>query len=138
MTMKRSLAALCGFAVVFATSLLATAQEPKRSRPAEGSAPPTAKRPYDSSRRVPDHFGQISLTAEQRESMYKIRGKYQDKIDSLEKQVQEVRAQVLSECEALLTDTQKQLLEHRRKAAAEGRKARASSKPQVKSVKATN
>src|SRR4051812_5732257 len=105
MTMKRPIAALCGCSIVLATSLLATAQEPKRTGPAEGSAPPTTKRPSDSSRRVPDHFGQVSLTAEQRESMYKIRAKYQDKIDTLEKQVQEVRAQVVSECEALLSDT---------------------------------
>jgi Spy/CpxP family protein refolding chaperone len=123
--MKRSLATVLGLAVVFATSLLATAaQEPKAAKPAEGTPPPSTKRPYDPSRRVPDHFGQIGLTAQQRDSIYKIRGKYQEKIGPLEKQIREINTQMMSECESLLTTTQKELLEQRRKAASEGRRGR--------------
>ncbi len=77
------------------------------------------------SRRVPRYFGQIGLTPEQRESIYKIQGKHEAKINALEKQIADARAEMLKECESVLTDTQKQLLEQRRKAAGAKGKAAA-------------
>jgi Spy/CpxP family protein refolding chaperone len=99
---------------------------------AQEGMPPAARRSGDSTRRVPDFFGQIGLTPEQREAIYKIRGKHQAKIDELEKQIDEVQAQMLGECEGVLTDTQKQMLAQRRKAAGAGKKAEESEKAKGK------
>ena len=84
---------------------------------------PETKRTYDPTRRVPDYFGQIGLTPEQRETIYKVRAKHQSQIDALEKQITELQTQMLAECEGVLTDTQKQLLDQRRRAATNGKKA---------------
>lgn len=99
------------------------AQEPARGKAVEKADAPAVKRNYDPARRVPDYFGQIGLTNEQRETIYKIRGKHQQQINELEKQIEALQAQMLKECESVLTDAQKQILEHRRRAAAEGKKA---------------
>src|SRR4051794_29719223 len=90
-----------------------SAQEPGAGKTAEKSDAPNFKRTYAPPRRAPDYFGQIGLTNEQRESIYKIRAKPQQKIDDLEKQIAAIQAQSLTECEAVLTDAQKQLIEHR-------------------------
>lgn len=119
----RALAAALGLS--FVISLAAwplPAQEPAPGKAAEKSAL-QPKRAYDPARRVPDYFGQIGLTGEQREAIYKIRGKHLQKIDELERQIDAIQAQMLHECEAVLTDTQKQLLEHRRRAGVQGKKA---------------
>jgi hypothetical protein len=115
---RRAVAIFLGLtATMLPGALPLTAQEPGSTKSAAKTAPPTTKRTYDPSRRVPDYFGQIGLTPEQKESIYKIRAKHQQKIDELEKQIAQIHAQMLSESEALLTDTQRQLLEHRRRAA---------------------
>ena len=72
-------------------------------------------------RRVPDHFGQIGLTSEQRTNIYGIQTRRFEKIDALEKQIAQERSEMLSECEGILTETQKKLLENLRKAATETR-----------------
>jgi hypothetical protein len=99
------------------------AQEPKGK--AAKSDAPSAKRKSDPARSVPDYFGQIGLTTEQRERIYKIQGKHQTKIDELEKQIDDIQAQSLSECEAVLTDTQKKLLAQNRKEAEARKQAKA-------------
>src|SRR5262249_31481991 len=104
-----SLAAVLALAAAGATL---NAQEPKTKAAAKAAAP-AAKKKNDPSRSVPDYFGQIGLTDEQRERIYKVRGKHQARIDELEKQIDEIQAQMLKECEGVLTDTQKQLLEQR-------------------------
>jgi Spy/CpxP family protein refolding chaperone len=111
-------AGLAAVLLIAAASL--NAQEPKaKSKPAAKGDP---------ARRVPDYFGQIGLTAEQRESIYKIQGTHQARIDELEKEIDDIRAKSLSECEAVLTDTQKQMLEQRRKDAAAKKKGSAEKK----------
>jgi hypothetical protein len=92
------------------------AQEPKVPPSETKTKPAPAKRSFDSARRVPAYFGQLGLTDEQRESIYKIQGTHFPKIDSLEKQIAAIRAQNLTECEALLTASQKTLLEQKREA----------------------
>ena len=87
--------------------------------------PPAEKKAADPSRRVPPLFGQIGLTPEQKEEIYKIRAKHQAQIESLQKQIAQLQAEMLAECEAVLTDSQKQLLALRREAAARARKAKA-------------
>jgi len=60
------------------------AQEPSASK--TESKTKTIKRSSDPARRVPRYFGQLGLTAEQRESIYRIQGKQMPKIEALEKQ----------------------------------------------------
>jgi len=79
----------------------------------------TAKRAFDPARRVPMYFGQLGLTDEQKESIYALQAKQMPKIEALEKQVEDLRAQMLRDCEAMLSPTQKQLLEQRRTGGAE-------------------
>ena len=50
------------------------AQEPKVPPSETKTKPAPAKRSFDSARRVPVYFGQLGLTDEQRESIYKIQG----------------------------------------------------------------
>lgn len=95
------------------------AQEPSK---ADGPVQPALKS-NDVARRVPSYFGQIGLTPEQRESIYKIRSGHQQKILDLQKQIADAQAAMLVECETVLTDAQKKLLDFRRQSAAEKRKA---------------
>jgi hypothetical protein len=99
------------------------AQESKQAK-AQPKAK-AAKKPVDPSRRVPNYFGQLGLTDEQKESIYKIQAKHQPRIEALEKQLDEIRAQSLKECEAALTDTQRKMLAERRTIAAEARTKKA-------------
>lgn len=88
------------------------------------------RKPLDPSRRVPNYFAQLGLSEAQRESIYKIQAKHQARIDALEKQLEELRAQSLKECEAVLTADQKKMLAERRASAAESRaKKRAAAAP---------
>lgn len=87
--------------------------------PAPKPAAPTAKKKQDPSRRVPRNFGQIGLTTEQRSSIYAIQAKRLEKIEALEKQIATEKAEMLAECEGVLNETQKKLLDNLRKAASE-------------------
>jgi hypothetical protein len=91
------------------------AQEPASSK----SAAPVPKKKQDPSRRVPSYFGQIGLTTEQRASIYGFQARRIEKIDALEKQVAAEKAGMLADCEGVLNETQKKLLDNLRQAAAE-------------------
>ena len=107
------------------------AQESKAPQTETKTKAKTARRAYDPARRVPPYFGQLGLSTEQREEIYKIQGKQMAKIESLEKQIEELRAQMLQDCEGVLTTPQKQVLDQRRAGAATARSKRSSiSKPQ--------
>ncbi len=80
------------------------------------SSPPAQKK---QTRRVPDYFGQIGLTPEQKNSIYAVVDRRREKIEALEKQIAAERAEMLTECEAVLNETQKKLLDNLRKAADE-------------------
>jgi hypothetical protein len=110
-------------------SLRLAAQEPaKAGAPAPAESAP-AKRVNDPTRRVPPFFGQIGLTPEQREEVYKIRGKHGVRIAELQKELARAQAEMLADCETVLSDTQKQLLETRRRASAASQEARRKSAP---------
>jgi Spy/CpxP family protein refolding chaperone len=113
---------------IVAGGLPLSAQESGKAKPEVKAR--TAKRAYDPSRRVPNHFGQLGLTEEQREAIYGIQAKHQEKIDELERQLDELRAQSLHECEGVLTATQKKSLADRRARASEARAKRGSTKAQ--------
>lgn len=104
--------------ISLAAATLLHAQEPSETTHPSKADTPAVGRRNDPARRVPDFFGQIGLTPEQREAIYKIRARHQAKIAELEKQIAEIQAQEVNECEGMLTEAQKQLLAQRRKAAA--------------------
>jgi hypothetical protein len=104
-------------------SLPLIAQEPGNA-PAQVRVRTPGKRVFDPTRRVPRYFGQLGLSGAQKESIYKIQAKHQPKIDELQKQLLELRAQTVKECETVLTDSQKKMLEDRRAGAAEARARR--------------
>ncbi len=126
MSLRRRVVTVICFtiAAIAASVLTAGAQTPARpgdapaapKPPASAAKPGELKRKYDPARRVPPYFGQIGLNINQRESIYKIRSKHQAKIDELEKQIATAQAGMLSECEGVLTETQKKLLENLRTA----------------------
>ncbi|MGP0065978.1 MAG: hypothetical protein ACLQGP_20555 [Isosphaeraceae bacterium] len=98
----------------------------------EPSAPKAkARKAFDPARRVPMYFGQLGLTDEQREEIYAIQAKGMPKIEALEKQIEDLRAQMLRDCEVTLTPAQKQLLEQRRAGGADtrSRKSAPAAKP---------
>ena len=115
-TVRFGVLAAGAVAVMMAGTFPLGAQEAKPSPKAESAGRPAAKRSSDASRRVPPFFGQLGLTPEQREEIYTIRRKHQDKIDALTKQLADIQAEMLTECESVLDDTQKQMLETRRNA----------------------
>ena len=120
---KSGIVALGALAIALIGGLSTVAQEPAASK-----AAPIPKKKQDPSRRVPPYFGQIGLTPEQRESVYAVQAKHYEKIAALEKQIADIKAGSLAECEGVLTDVQKKLLDNLRRAGAEPAK-KAAPKP---------
>lgn len=129
MSLRRSIAVALSAAAltIFSGSLPLVAQETGKAK-ADAKAKPAAKRANDPSRRVPNHFGQLSLTDAQRETIYRLQAKHQAKIDDLEKQLDDLRAESLRECEAVLTPAQKKALADRRARASDARAKRAAAR----------
>jgi Spy/CpxP family protein refolding chaperone len=114
---------------LLAGGLPLAAQEPGKTTVDAKTKTKSTKRAYDPARRVPNFFGQLGLSDAQKESIYKIQGKHMPQIDALEKQLEDLRVQMLAECESVLTGPQKQMLADRRNSAAEARTKRAGSAP---------
>ena len=92
-----------GVALVGAMGLLPSlAQEP--AKPSEAAA---AAKPF---RRVPPYFAKAGATPDQKAKIYAIRGRHQEKIAELRRQIVEAEAAELAECEAVLMDSQRKLL----------------------------
>lgn len=125
-TVRLGVLAAGAVAMMLVGTLPLDAQEAKPSPKAESAGRPAAKRSNDTSRRVPPFFAQLGLTPEQKEDIYTIRRKHQDKLDALAKQLADVQAEMLTECESVLDDTQKKMLETRRNTKRPAAKARAS------------
>src|SRR5262245_58151601 len=108
--------------MILSSDLPLGAQEPRGGSQADSpTKTKTYKKAFDRSTRVPMYFGQLGLTEDQRASIYKVQGMHMPKIEALEKQIEEIRGQMMKECEAVLTPAQKQLLEQRRAAGVESR-----------------
>jgi hypothetical protein len=90
------------------------AQEP-------GGAP--ARKAVNPAHRVPTYFAQVGLTPDQRQKVYSVREKYAARVADLKKQIADIQAEELADCEKVLTDSQKQLLSQFRSAG--GRRSRA-------------
>lgn len=103
-----------GLAAVLAAGTLPVLAQTPGNVPRASAKP--ARKGYNPARRVPPYFGKVGLSTDQKETIYSIRGKYQEKIASLQQQIDEMRAQELSECEEVLSDSQRQLLNQERPA----------------------
>src|SRR4051812_4221468 len=99
---RRTVIGAFGFVLASLIALPLAAQEPTKGKPADTQRPPVEKKVFDASRRVPSHFGQIGLTPEQKEAIYKIRGKNLAQIESLQKQIAQLQCETLTECESVL------------------------------------
>lgn len=77
-------------------------------------------------RRLPNHFGKLELTDEQRSKIYELQDKHEARIDKLEAELKALKASSLADYETVLTAEQKkQLAEHRTKATERTRVRRA-------------
>ena len=127
---RKAYAAGLGVALILGAGFLGDVQG---QEPSGKSA--SGKKKSDPSRRVPPLFGDIGLTSEQKEKIYSIRAKHAGKIAELQRQIDDLEAQSLKECETVLTSTQKKMLEDRRKIDKEQSEERASKKKSSKASK---
>lgn len=85
---------------------------------ADDSAPPVTENAVDASpralanqyRRVPNYFGQLGLSAEQRERIYDLRHPYYTKILELKDEIRKLQASEMADCEAVLAEDQRNTL----------------------------
>lgn len=106
--------------VLFVATGRAQDDEPK---PAAPVAPPAAQsvadeqptsvapKTYPPYRRVPSNFGKVGLSNQQREDIYIIRGRYQTEIAELKARIDELSRKEMDECETVLTEAQRKLLD---------------------------
>ncbi|WP_169973524.1 hypothetical protein [Tautonia rosea] len=107
----------CAVVLVAATSR-AQDDEPKPPTPVSPTAPaatdaqpsPIAPKTYPPYRRVPSNFGKVGLSNQQREDIYIIRSRYQSEITELKARIEELSRKEMDECETILTEAQRKLL----------------------------
>lgn len=78
--------------------------------------------------RLPNYYGKVGVSAEQREKIYSIQAQYNSQIKALEKQIAELKEKRDAEIESVLTPEQKKKLAQLRAEAAEKRKSRKKSR----------
>lgn len=105
---------LTGTIAIFACcSLVGLAQDaaktaPKSTVAAKEESKPDAK---DAKKgRLPPQYGKLGLTDAQKAKVYTVQGKYEDQLDALEKQINDLKAKRDHEVEAVLTDDQRKIL----------------------------
>lgn len=108
--------ALMTLSVLGADLAVSTTRGQDRPARLAGTAEPAAT----SARRVPPYFGQVGLTPEQREKIYSIRARHQARIVDLKKELQDASVKEMAECEAVLTDAQREQLNQKRAARKSG------------------
>ncbi len=70
---------------------------------------------------LPQNWGQLGLTDEQKQSVYRLQGKHNEEIDTLEAKIKEIKAKISEERMKILTAEQKKRLEEILKAKAGGK-----------------
>ena len=68
---------------------------------------------------LPQNYRQLGLSDEQRQSIYKVQNEYSDKIDDLQKKIDEMKAERNAKYLKLLTKAQRDRLEEIRKSASD-------------------
>ncbi|MFW6125155.1 MAG: hypothetical protein ACOC46_03315 [Pirellulales bacterium] len=104
----------------FAGPLAGQQEAPKDKPAAKAKAKAKAKRnPF---RRLPNYFGQIGLSDEQREEIYAIQAEYGPKIRELQQKIAALRDHRDEAARAVLTDAQREQLDELIKAARQRRR----------------
>lgn len=60
--------------------------------------------------RVPNHYGKLGLTDDQKQEIYSIQAKYREQINALQEQINELQQEEASEIYLVLSDVQKESL----------------------------
>ena len=94
---------------VFAFTAAAFAQAPKPAEPKKDDAKPADTK--KASGVLPQNWKQLGLTDKQVQDIYKIQGKYNDEIDTLEAKIKEMKEKMTKERATVLTAEQKKRLE---------------------------
>ncbi|MFM7127761.1 MAG: hypothetical protein ACKO0V_00205 [bacterium] len=143
-------AGVAGLMVVAGATMQAQTQEKGKSATKSAAAPTTTKsagasgvdstrKAADTSknaadyRRVPQYFGQVDLSDEQREKIYSVRERYAVQQAKLEEELASLQDKVMRECEAVLTAEQRNELTRLRGEA----KAKANAKSKSKTAAKT-
>lgn len=95
--------------------------------PALWSAPPPAEAPGAATKprsRLPNHYGKLSVTADQRERIHAIQADYDGRIDELLAQIEQLRSDRNAAMEAVLTVDQRARLTQLREEQAAKRRAK--------------
>lgn len=66
----------------------------------------TAKEPIIVSKRLPANYSKLNLSKQQKDKIYRIRGKYEVEIQELTEKISELREQEKADCEGVLTPEQ--------------------------------
>ena len=93
---------------VFAFTAAGFAQAPKPAEPKKDDKPADTKK---ASGVLPQNWKQLGLTDKQVQDIYKIQGKYNDEIDTLEAKIKELKDKMSKERAIVLTAEQKKRLE---------------------------
>lgn len=93
-----------------------------------GASAKSARKAPDPMRRVPTYFGSLGLTAEQKEEIYAIQGRYIPQIQELQAKIESLRERAMADCEDVLTPAQRKILVEARKTAIDRRKAASKTK----------
>ena len=99
-----------GLALTICTADSLPAQKKETDSP-KASAKETKATPKKSKGRLPNHYGKLELSPEQRDKIYKIQADYQPQIDSLKKQLDKLNKKRNTEYETILSASQKTNLE---------------------------
>lgn len=111
MTQRTRFLTLCASLLIVGAPQWAAGQEAKpAAKPeAKAEAKVEAKQPAKARGYLPPHYNEV-INKQQREQIYAIQDKYDDKIEALQKQLKELLGQRNTEVEAVLTPDQKKLV----------------------------
>jgi Spy/CpxP family protein refolding chaperone len=106
----RRLISATGFALVASALLLLPMSYAQDAKKADDAKPAAKKERAEPRGRVPNYYGRLGLSDEQKTKVYAIQDKYDDQIQALQKQIAEIRTKQEAEIAAVLTDSQKKIL----------------------------
>jgi hypothetical protein len=97
--------------MVLSTSLTAQDVKKQDAKAIKGQDPKGDEPPAKIKGVLPMNWGKIGLSEEQKQTIYRIQGKYGAEIDKLEAKIKELKATRDKEMKAVLTPEQKKRLE---------------------------
>jgi len=111
----RYVAGALALAFFLGTATSAVAQDKEKSK--SGSSSTTKEKESKVRGVLPAHYKQLALSEEQRQTIYKIQNEYSDKIDDLQKKMDDMRAERNAKYLKALTKAQRDRLEEIKKGA---------------------